>query len=150
MADKTDVVLQLFAEERAQVRQSETQRATLTNIVIIVVGESLAFISDRKLRTDALPLRVPLGSSVTDRRAVVLLSVRLAREVDDGHRQDDPALAQSTPARAVAFLAAVRTSEPKADAVRALVLHLMRQLSTPRFDLPQGPDRRPSQPLPVR
>ena len=47
MADKTDVLLQLYAEERAQARQSETQRATLTNIVIVIVGASLAFISDQ-------------------------------------------------------------------------------------------------------
>jgi hypothetical protein len=58
MADETDVLLQLYAEERAQARQSETQRATLTNIVIIVAGASIAFISDQKLGNDALTLSI--------------------------------------------------------------------------------------------
>lgn len=56
MADKTDVLLQLYAEERAQARQSENQRATLTNIIIVVVGAGLAFISNQNLGKEALAL----------------------------------------------------------------------------------------------
>jgi hypothetical protein len=60
MADKTDVLLQLYTEERAQARQSEDQRATLTNIIIVIVGAGLAFISDQKLADEALALSVPM------------------------------------------------------------------------------------------
>ncbi len=58
VADKTDLLLQLYAEERAQARQSEAQRATLTNIIIVIAGGGLAFISDQKLGDDALVLSV--------------------------------------------------------------------------------------------
>jgi hypothetical protein len=60
VADKTDVLLQLFAEERAQARQSEDQRATLTNIILIVVGASLAFVSQRGLDQPALIVSIPI------------------------------------------------------------------------------------------
>jgi hypothetical protein len=58
MANETDLLLQLYAEERAQARQSEAQRATLTNIIIVIAGGGLAFISDQKLGDDALVLSV--------------------------------------------------------------------------------------------
>jgi hypothetical protein len=58
MSEKTEVLLQLYAEERAQARQSEDQRAALTNIIIVLVGAGLAFMSQLKLEREALPLSI--------------------------------------------------------------------------------------------
>jgi hypothetical protein len=60
MADKTDILVTLFIEERAQARQSEDQRATLTNIIIIVVGAGLAFITTRGIGQSTLAVSVPM------------------------------------------------------------------------------------------
>jgi hypothetical protein len=60
MADESDVLLQLYNEERTQARQMEDQRATLTNIVILVVGAGLAFVTNRGLELATLTVSIPM------------------------------------------------------------------------------------------
>ena len=58
MADESDVLLQLYAEERTQARQMEDQRAALTNIIILVVGAGLALVTSRGIGSfQRLPCR---------------------------------------------------------------------------------------------
>ncbi|MEU5298625.1 hypothetical protein [Streptomyces umbrinus] len=43
MADKSDLLLHFWLEQRNQARQAETQRATMTNIILLVVAAALGF-----------------------------------------------------------------------------------------------------------
>jgi NhaP-type Na+/H+ or K+/H+ antiporter len=54
MADGIDVLLALWKDQREADRQIEGQRATLTNIVIIVVAAGLGFIAKSGLQTPML------------------------------------------------------------------------------------------------
>jgi fatty acid desaturase len=47
MADMAEVLLHLFEEERTQARQSEQQRATFTNILILVIAAGVGFIANQ-------------------------------------------------------------------------------------------------------
>lgn len=60
MADEVDVLLHLFEEEREQARQSENQRATLSNIIILVVGAGLAFVTNRGFGKSTLAISIPM------------------------------------------------------------------------------------------
>jgi hypothetical protein len=60
MADEVEVLLHLFEEEREQARQSENQRATLSNIVILVVGAGLAFVTNRGFGKSTLAISIPM------------------------------------------------------------------------------------------
>lgn len=59
-ADNSDILLALFEEERSQARHSENQRATLTNIILIVVGAGLAFIAADGIGRSDLVLSIPM------------------------------------------------------------------------------------------
>ncbi|WP_367132274.1 MULTISPECIES: hypothetical protein [Streptomyces] len=54
MADETDVLLALWKDHREADRQAENQRATLTNIILIVVAAGLGFIARTGLRRSML------------------------------------------------------------------------------------------------
>ena len=61
MADETDVLLDLWKGHRDEARQMENQRATLTNIVIIVTAAALGFLAQQGgLRASALGVTLPL------------------------------------------------------------------------------------------
>ncbi|RZB13382.1 hypothetical protein StrepF001_44475 [Streptomyces sp. F001] len=60
MADGTDVLLELWKEQREADRQTENQRATLTNIIIIVVAAGLGFIALSGLRPTMLVVTLPM------------------------------------------------------------------------------------------
>jgi len=60
VADEKDVLLQLYSEERAQARQSEDQRATLTNLILLMSGGGLAFIAALPLRKSSLAISIDL------------------------------------------------------------------------------------------
>jgi len=60
MADDSDVLLKFYEEQRIYGRQSEDQRATITNIVLIVASALLGFISQNKLFLTTLPLTILL------------------------------------------------------------------------------------------
>lgn len=60
MADSTDVLLQHWDEQRAQSRQCENQRATLTNMILLVASAALGFITQRGLDRPMLFVTVPL------------------------------------------------------------------------------------------
>jgi hypothetical protein len=60
MADKADILTTLYTEERVQARQAEDQRATLTNIIIIVVGAGLAFITNNDIGRLTLAVSIPM------------------------------------------------------------------------------------------
>ncbi|WP_406346980.1 hypothetical protein [Streptomyces sp. NBC_00648] len=62
MADDSDVLIELWREQRDQARQVEEQRATLTNIVIlvVVVAAGLGFISQRGLQLSVLAVTLPM------------------------------------------------------------------------------------------
>ena len=56
MADRADVLMQLYSEERLQARQAEDQRATLTNIIIIAVAAGLGLVTGQEFGTAWLPV----------------------------------------------------------------------------------------------
>ncbi|MDJ0467051.1 hypothetical protein [Streptomyces sp. H27-C3] len=49
MADRVDVLIELWKDERQQALQAEGQRAALTDIVIVVVAAGLGFVSQKRL-----------------------------------------------------------------------------------------------------
>jgi hypothetical protein len=60
MTDDTDVLLQLYQEDWAQARQSEEQRATLTNIILIIASAALGIVAQNNLTSEMLSLTIPL------------------------------------------------------------------------------------------
>jgi hypothetical protein len=60
MGDDTDVLLKLYEEQCTHARQSEDQRATITNLVLIVASAVVGFVSQNKLILSTLPLTVLL------------------------------------------------------------------------------------------
>jgi hypothetical protein len=60
MTDVNDVLLRLYEEQRRQARHSEDQRATISNIVLIVASAILGFVSQNGLVPTTLPLTVLL------------------------------------------------------------------------------------------
>jgi hypothetical protein len=56
VADRADVLVQLYSEERLQARQAEDQRATLTNIIIIAVAAGLGLVADQEFGAAWLPV----------------------------------------------------------------------------------------------
>jgi hypothetical protein len=60
MADRIDVLLELWKEQREANRWTENQRATLTNIIIIVVAAGLGFIARIGLRPSMLVVTLPM------------------------------------------------------------------------------------------
>lgn len=60
MDGQISVLLALYNEERTQARHTESQRATLTNIILIVVGAGLAFVSDQELHKSSLVITIPI------------------------------------------------------------------------------------------
>lgn len=60
MADRIDVLLELWKEQREADRWTENQRATLTNIIIIVVAAGLGFIARIGLRPSMLVVTLPM------------------------------------------------------------------------------------------
>jgi hypothetical protein len=61
MADRVDVLIELWKDERQQAIQTEQQRAALTNIVILVVAAGLGFLSQRKLEPPLLVVTLPMA-----------------------------------------------------------------------------------------
>ncbi|MEU0646483.1 hypothetical protein [Streptomyces umbrinus] len=61
MADASDVLLELWKEQREQARQTETQRAALTNIVILVFAAGLGFVIQKGLSPPMLTVTVPIA-----------------------------------------------------------------------------------------
>jgi hypothetical protein len=60
MADDSDVLLELWKEQRDQLRQTENQRTLLTNIVILVVAAGLRFVAEKGLRPSVLVVTLPM------------------------------------------------------------------------------------------
>jgi hypothetical protein len=62
MADESEVeaLLQIWREQHDQARQLEAQRATLTNIVIVVASAALGFVAQHGLEMTMLVVTVPL------------------------------------------------------------------------------------------
>ena len=58
MSESAEVVLAYWREHRDQMRQSESQRAVLTNYVLIIVAALSGFIVQQQFRVAALPLSV--------------------------------------------------------------------------------------------
>jgi hypothetical protein len=58
MTEPADVVLAYWRDHRDQLRQSENQRAVLTNYVLIIVAALSGFIVQQQLRPVTLPLSV--------------------------------------------------------------------------------------------
>ena len=52
------VLLAYWKEHREQLRQSETQRSTMTNFIIVIVGVLSALIVQQKFSTQTLPLSI--------------------------------------------------------------------------------------------
>ncbi|MFJ7179481.1 hypothetical protein ACIQXA_24480 [Streptomyces massasporeus] len=60
MADEVDVLLQMYQEQHNQARQLETQRATLTNLIILIASAALGFTAQRGLEMIMLVVSLPL------------------------------------------------------------------------------------------
>ncbi|MGD3109419.1 hypothetical protein [Streptomyces sp. YGL11-2] len=60
MADSSDVLLALIKEQRDQIRQIESQRATLSNIIIVIVAAGLGLIAQRSLTSPSLVITLPM------------------------------------------------------------------------------------------
>ncbi|QEV21962.1 hypothetical protein [Streptomyces alboniger] len=61
MADDSDVLLELWRDQRQAAVQSENQRATLSNIVILVVAAGLGLISQRGVQPSTLVISMPMS-----------------------------------------------------------------------------------------
>lgn len=60
MADDSDVLIELWNEQRAHTRQIENQRAQLTNIVILVVAAGLGFVAQKGIGPSVLSVTLPM------------------------------------------------------------------------------------------
>lgn len=60
MADPTDVLLEYWKDQRTQARNAESQRATLTNIILLIVAATLGFVGQQGLHKTVLPLTISL------------------------------------------------------------------------------------------
>jgi hypothetical protein len=58
VADQRDAVLAYWSEHRQQLRQSEDQRAVLTNYVLVIASALTGFIAQQKLALDTLPVAI--------------------------------------------------------------------------------------------
>ena len=58
MADQSNTVLAYWGEHRQQMRQSESQRAVLTNYVVVIASALAGFAVQQKLSRDTLVLAV--------------------------------------------------------------------------------------------
>ena len=57
MADQSDAVLAYWSEHRQQLRQSEGQRAILTNYVLVTASALTGFIAQQRLALTPCPWR---------------------------------------------------------------------------------------------
>ena len=60
MADEVDILIKFCEEEWTQARQSENQRATMTNYIIIIAIAIFGLMVQMDLNTKALPLAILL------------------------------------------------------------------------------------------
>ncbi|MFE6178834.1 hypothetical protein [Streptomyces sp. NPDC056464] len=60
MADASDVILEIWRDQRQAAVQSENQRATMSNIVILVVAAGLGLISQKGVSSSSLAVTVPM------------------------------------------------------------------------------------------
>jgi len=60
MAEATDVLLKLWEDQRIQARHTESQRATITNFVILISVAIISFFTTKGINQDSLPLAVLL------------------------------------------------------------------------------------------
>ena len=58
MADQSDAVLAYWSEHRQQLRQSEGQRAVLTNYILVIASALTGFIAQQRLALDTLPVAI--------------------------------------------------------------------------------------------
>jgi hypothetical protein len=59
--DRVAAVLALWSEQRAQARWCEQQRATFSNLILLIAGVAVAFIAQRGIRSASLFAAVPLA-----------------------------------------------------------------------------------------
>jgi hypothetical protein len=55
---RSDAVLAYWSEHRQQLRQSEGQRAVLTNYVLVIASALTGLIAQQKLALDTLPVAI--------------------------------------------------------------------------------------------
>ncbi len=58
MADTSDIMFKMIEEQRFQARQSEDQRATLTNYVVVIAAAILGFPVNRGLVKEMWPVAI--------------------------------------------------------------------------------------------
>jgi hypothetical protein len=58
MSDPSDAVLSYWTEHREQLRQSENQRATMTNFILVITAGLSGLVIQQKLATTTLPLSI--------------------------------------------------------------------------------------------
>ncbi len=70
-SDRVNAIMQLWSDQRAQARWTEAQRATFSNLILLIGGVAIGFISQRGIRISSLFAAIPLialgvfGSLVT-------------------------------------------------------------------------------------
>jgi len=60
MADHADVLLEYWKEQRAHARHTESQRAILTNLILLIAAAGLGFIAQQRLRETSLVVSLVL------------------------------------------------------------------------------------------
>ena len=58
MADQSEAVRAYWNEHRQQLRQSESQRAVLTNYILVIASALTGFITQQRLSSDTLPAAI--------------------------------------------------------------------------------------------
>ena len=58
--DKSEILLQFCQEEWSQARQAEDQRATITNMILLIASGIIGFVAQKGLTRDVLALTVSL------------------------------------------------------------------------------------------
>jgi hypothetical protein len=58
MANDSDVLLKIYEEQMGRAKQNEEQRSTFANIILIVAAAVIAFINQKDINPQSLPLTI--------------------------------------------------------------------------------------------
>lgn len=109
MNEQADTVLAYWREHREQLRQSENQRAVLTNYVLVIVAALSGFIVQQQLKPSTLPLSI----------LVMAIGIFVSITVAKYHERADYHLGQArTLTRALVDLGALPDGKAELDASR--------------------------------
>lgn len=124
-AGSTDTILAYWKEHREQLRQSETQRSTLTNFLLVVAAALTALVVQQKFDVVAIPLTV----------LIVLLGIYGSLTVAKYHERSRYHLQQARALTATLRERGDLGPEEPLDAARSLHMQQFPRLATVRLHL---------------